>query len=145
MCNFTSAWVETYTFDTCFSIKQHSLISGRKCERRSLGVWLGRISCLFSALSGLHHYQSQQGVHTDSWEICSGVQQDHDECKKLSANYILFVVVSTRIEVAERVKRICNMLGFIFHSRDYSVHVKIIWFLVSFCSWMGALRWSNYV
>jgi len=45
-----------YTFDTCVVyIKQHSLIPSRKCERRSLGLWPGRIPCPISALSGLHH------------------------------------------------------------------------------------------
>jgi len=29
----------------------------------------------------LHHRGSQQGVQTDSWEICAGVQLDHDERK----------------------------------------------------------------
>jgi hypothetical protein len=29
----------------------------------------------------LHHCGSQQGVQTDGWEICAGVQLDHDECK----------------------------------------------------------------
>jgi hypothetical protein len=46
-----------------------------------MGLRLGRNSRLFSALLGLHHCHSQQGVHTDSWEICSGVQRNHDECK----------------------------------------------------------------
>jgi hypothetical protein len=29
----------------------------------------------------LHHGGSQQGVQTDGWEICAGVQLDHDERK----------------------------------------------------------------
>jgi len=29
----------------------------------------------------LHHRGSQQGIQTDSWEICAGVQLDHDERK----------------------------------------------------------------
>jgi len=29
----------------------------------------------------LHHGGSQQGAQTDSWEICAGVQLDHDERK----------------------------------------------------------------
>jgi hypothetical protein len=49
----------------------------------SLGLWLDRNSCPISALSGLHHCHSQQGVHTDSWEICSGVQYNHDECRDI--------------------------------------------------------------
>jgi hypothetical protein len=48
-----------HIFDTCFVyIKQHSVIPGRKCERRSLGVRLGGNSCLISALSGLRHCHS---------------------------------------------------------------------------------------
>jgi hypothetical protein len=57
------------------------IISGWKCKRRGVGLRLGRNSCLLSALSGHHHYLSQQGVHTDSWEICSGLQLYNDECK----------------------------------------------------------------
>jgi len=34
-----------------------------------------------SALCMLHHRRSQQGIQTDSWEICAGVQIDHDERK----------------------------------------------------------------
>jgi hypothetical protein len=69
---------------TSFIIKCSNIswnISGWTCERRSLGVRLGRSSCPISALPGLHHRYSHQGVHTHSREICSGVQLDHDECK----------------------------------------------------------------
>jgi len=31
------------------------IVSGWECERRSLGLRLGRNSCLISALSGLDH------------------------------------------------------------------------------------------
>jgi len=58
-----------------------SVILGRGCERCSMGLWLGRNSCLISALSYLYHGLSKEWVQTDSWEICSGVEQDHDECK----------------------------------------------------------------
>jgi hypothetical protein len=34
----------------------------------------------------LHHRGSQQGVQTDGWEICAGVQLDHDE-RKNSHNF----------------------------------------------------------
>jgi len=34
-----------------------------------------------SALCVLHHRGSQQGIQTDSWEICAGVQLHHDERK----------------------------------------------------------------
>jgi len=29
----------------------------------------------------LHHRSIQQGIQTDSWEICAGVQRDLDERK----------------------------------------------------------------
>jgi hypothetical protein len=127
MYDFTSAWAQTYTFDKRYLyiyIKQHSLVPGRKCEGRSLGVRLGRNPYLISALSGLHHCHSWQGIHTDSWEICSSVQQDHDECKKITASYILIAVVNMWNEFAESVNGICSVLVFISHSWDYSVHIK---------------------
>jgi len=46
-----------------------------------MGNRLGRSSSPISALCVLHHRGSQQGVQTDSWEICAGVQRDHDERK----------------------------------------------------------------
>jgi hypothetical protein len=57
--NLTSVCVQTYIFYTrVVYIKKHNIIPGRKCERRSLGLRLGRNSCLISALSGLHHCHS---------------------------------------------------------------------------------------
>ena len=52
-------------------------------------LWLGWSSSSISALCELHHRGSQQGVHTDSWEICTGVQLDHDERKNthIAAKY----------------------------------------------------------
>jgi hypothetical protein len=44
-------------------------------------VRLGGHTCVFPALSAFHYHHSQQGVHTHGWEICSGVQHDHDERK----------------------------------------------------------------
>jgi hypothetical protein len=56
-------------------------LTGGNCKTCSLGVRLGGNSCLISALPGLHHRRSQQGVHAHSWEICSSVKLDLDECK----------------------------------------------------------------
>ena len=118
-------------------VKQHNLFPGRKCERRSLGLWLDRNSCLISALSGLHHCHSQQGVHTDSWEICSGVQQDLDECKKLllylyrARNKITQLSVLTHAQLRHRLKFIKNHLktptcfGLRPSSGSYNVLAKI--------------------
>jgi len=58
-------------------------ISDWERERSNLGLWLDRNSCPISALSSFHHCQSQQRFHSDSWEICSGVQHNHDECKDI--------------------------------------------------------------
>jgi hypothetical protein len=55
-------------------------VSGTECERRGLGVRLDWNSCPVSALSALHHGDSQQAVHTHSWEVCSSEQRDYDEC-----------------------------------------------------------------
>jgi hypothetical protein len=46
-----------------------------------LGNRMGSSSSPILALSELHHRGNQQGVQTDSWEICAGVQLDHDERK----------------------------------------------------------------
>jgi hypothetical protein len=42
---------------------------------------MGWSSSPISALGVLHHRGSQQGIQTDSWEICAGVQLDLDERK----------------------------------------------------------------
>jgi len=42
---------------------------------------MGWSSSPISALCVLNHRGSQQGIQTDSWEICAGVQRDHDERK----------------------------------------------------------------
>ena len=42
---------------------------------------MGWSSSPISALCVFHHRGSQQGIQTDSWEICAGVQLDHDERK----------------------------------------------------------------
>jgi hypothetical protein len=47
-----------------------------------MGMRLGRNPCPISTLSGFHHCDSQQGVQTDSWEICACVQLYVDECKE---------------------------------------------------------------
>jgi hypothetical protein len=57
------------------------IITGRKRKRCCLENRLGWNSSPISALCVLHHRGSQQGVQTDSWEICAGVQLDHDERK----------------------------------------------------------------
>ena len=46
---------------------------------------MGRSSSPISALCMLRHHGSQKGVQTDSWEICTGVQLDHDERKNSHA------------------------------------------------------------
>jgi hypothetical protein len=46
---------------------------------------MGWSSSQISTLSVLHHCGSQQGVQTDSWEICAGLQLDLHERK--NTNY----------------------------------------------------------
>jgi hypothetical protein len=75
-------WTKWYNTFDCFN--SVILSTGRKCEACSLRLRLGRNSCPIPALSGLHHRHSQQGVHTDSWQICTGVQLYHDERKDLA-------------------------------------------------------------
>jgi hypothetical protein len=52
-----------------------------------MGLRLGRNPCPISALLGLHHCHSQQGIHIDSWEICSSVQLYNDECKNINCSF----------------------------------------------------------
>jgi hypothetical protein len=116
----------------CMYKKQHSFIPGWKRERRSLGVRLGRNSCPIPALSGLHHCGSQQGVHTDSWEICSGVQLYHDECKKLIINYILGVVGSIGSEFTASVKGIYSACSLSYYIQEIILYMSknLIYFLL---------------
>jgi hypothetical protein len=44
----------------------------------------------------LHHRGSQQGVQTDSWEICASVQLDLDERKNI--HYLEYKKVDTEKE-----------------------------------------------
>jgi hypothetical protein len=73
------------------------IISGWKCERRSMGMRLGRNSCSISALSGLHHCHNQQRVQTDSREICTCVQLYNDECKESNDLRVMTHVTQTQI------------------------------------------------
>jgi len=59
------------------------IITGWKCKRCCLGNRLGWSSSPISALCVIHHRGSQQGVQTDSWEICAGVQLDLYERKNI--------------------------------------------------------------
>jgi hypothetical protein len=81
------------------------IIPGRNCKRRSVGLRLGRNSCPISALSGFHHCDSQQGVYTDSWEICTGVQRYNVECKNSNRSaYYYTVALVTSCHLAYLIK-----------------------------------------
>jgi len=53
---------------------------------------MGWSSSPISALCVIHHRGSQQGIQTDSWEICAGVQLDHDERK--NTHYSEYIIQS---------------------------------------------------
>jgi hypothetical protein len=97
-------------------------ISGWKCQGRSVGVRLDRNSCPISALSGLHHRHSQQAVHTDSWEICSGLQQDDDECKFLFSSTLNRRVVSKVREYLLSFGAEIYVLQFLFQNIQFRTH-----------------------
>jgi len=63
------------------------IFTGWRCKRCCLENRLGWSSSPISALCALHHGGSQQGVQTDSWEICAGLQLDHD--KRKNTNYFV--------------------------------------------------------
>jgi len=64
------------------------IVPSWKSKRGSMGLQLGGNLCPNSVQPSLRRCCSQQGAQTDSWEICTDVQLDHDECKDVN----LFVI-----------------------------------------------------
>jgi len=63
--------------------------AGRGRARSRLGLWMGWICSLISALPHFHHHFNQQGIHIHSREICSCIEENHDECTYTFQNIFL--------------------------------------------------------
>ena len=85
---------------------------------------MGWSSSPISALSVLHHRGSQQGIQTDSWEICAGVQIDHDERKNSYHSENTLYRESTNLGSYTNMYSLCHAD---YSASNFPLHAYKIW------------------
>jgi hypothetical protein len=70
----------------CISV---NFCAGRGRARSRLGLWMGWICTPVSTPPHFHHHFNQQSIQNHSREICTCVEQDHDERTYILQNNFL--------------------------------------------------------